>query len=602
MKNIKFKKFLSYKNLYWLYIFLIGLVFIFFVPPFQKADEHTHYERAQSLANGQFYCSSLKGFVLNNGEHNLVREMFFFEITQKYNEKFPKSVISLKKNNEVGEIEQGRSACSLNFFGYIPSSIGLLIGKPFDYPLLSFYFARVCSFLFFLYCFIFSLKILKNSSYKYILYFYGIIPIILHQVTSISYDVVHLSLLPLVFSLYIRLNEKNTYYKKYLYWFLVLLVLIILGKTGYYSLFILYFFIPKKNIAKTNLKYLQITFIFLLVYFLSIYFGHFLLTNNTTANTFIDPDIVNLTNMDLLKVRPILFFKILYDTTILMAPFYFESAIGVFAFLDYKLPYFIFYIYFLLFFYTCHKISELIDKKDESFSNIKCMFLISLIISTYFIIQLAIYLSWNVPGAAIIKGLQGRYLIFSIPFIMLCFANLYNNLKNNKAAKFFVLFCFFTIIFGSIYTSIYNRYYDYRQTFTNTEEIENKYNELILNNYKIDKIKIDSKKNFLINVDKNRKIGGFEMFYISNNKKIDTLYEYRLKDNDCNKELFRGYLDQSLIQKDGLYKVIFNKIIELKYNAVCLEIEPIGNLPDQNYIDILSSDSNLMLNVLYIRN
>lgn len=586
MKVVKLKDFVSYRTLYWTYIFLIGLVFIFLVPPFQKADEHTHYERAQSLANGQFYCSSTRGFVLNNGDHNLVREMFFFEITQKYNEKFPKSVISLKKNNEVGEIEQGSSACTLNFLGYIPNSFGLFVGKIFNYPLLSFYLSRVCGFLFFMCCFIFSLKIIKNISYKYILYFYGIIPMVLHQATAISYDVVQLSLVPLIFSLFIRLLQpENKNYNKL--FFCTILLIFVLVKPGYYPILLLFFLIPNQLKGRNIVK----SFLFCLLFFI-IFIVNFKFSNLSS---------VTKTNLQfsLLKQDPFYFLPVLINTTVKKMPFYFESMIGVFGFLDYKLSYFIFNIFYTLFIFVCYFISKKIDKKE--LVNNKNLFLIFIVFFTiYLLIHLAMYICCTLVAGDLINGVQGRYLLSFVPFLMVFLVSFFKNL-NNKFVK--ILFCFFIflIILGNSSYSIYMRYYDYSNTFSDSQQVDENI-ELMSKKDNFDKINIDSKKTFLINVNKDRKIGGFEMICNNENKKIELPYKYIIKDKDCDKKIFSGYFNQSLIQEQGVHKVIFNKIIKLEDNKICLEIEPIGNTPNRDYIKILSSDSKLMLNVLYIKN
>lgn len=73
-------------------ILLLGLVFTFAIPPFQKPDENVHFLRAVALSDGQFFCSSDENgngrFLIHQKYFDYITDVGTHRIAFNYNEKF----------------------------------------------------------------------------------------------------------------------------------------------------------------------------------------------------------------------------------------------------------------------------------------------------------------------------------------------------------------------------------------------------------------------------------------------------------------------------------------------------------------------------------
>lgn len=207
MKLIELKNIFSYKTLYWAYILILGFVFIFLVPPFQKPDSGFHYYNAYSvLSNGCVYNSGSDGYMnIPKDVYEFPDKLFKDKIAFHYQYKFPKSLLDNKYLSSSKEFVIFKKECvKFGLISYLPNIIGLKIGG--SNLLVGFYLSRLVGFLIFLCMLIVSINIV--GKYYPLVIAFSVIPMVIHQVTAVSYDSFHISLGLLSFSLYLYLRNN----------------------------------------------------------------------------------------------------------------------------------------------------------------------------------------------------------------------------------------------------------------------------------------------------------------------------------------------------------------------------------------------------------
>ncbi len=257
------------KKLVFIFIIINSLIFTFLVPPFQKPDEDAHFYRSVALSRGQFYC-----WVNNKNEKVVSIPRKFYELPQlfhteemKFNSdrKFTLNMSDLNKIQSMDSsemLEVKVPTCNVSYFiGYIPNTIGFLLAAPFDNLLVKFYFGRVAGFLFFILAFWYSLKIIPKP-FHLILYLYGALPMVLHQVTSYSYDVVLLSMVPLVFSFLVKAYAEKTTSIRNFWFYHLSIFLLLLAKPISVPLVLLHLLFPVSKISRNKKKLYKLNIIF----------------------------------------------------------------------------------------------------------------------------------------------------------------------------------------------------------------------------------------------------------------------------------------------------------------------------------------------------
>lgn len=262
-----------------LFIIINSLIFIFMVPPFQKPDEITHFFRTVALSTGQLFCENNsqgeKVFKIPKNLLDLPQLLRADEIKYNYSKKFFVRLSELQKYlNDINSSKKETSiGCSAYFIGFIPNSIGLIPAILFiKNPLVIFYTGRIAGFLFFLILFYYSLKIIPRP-FHIVLYLYGIIPMVLHQVSSYSYDVFLLSMTLLVFTYFVKVYSDKKVTQKDFIIYNSSILLLVLSKPFSITFIFLHLLFPFHKIPSKKKKYILISLLFFLIsLLLSIFF------------------------------------------------------------------------------------------------------------------------------------------------------------------------------------------------------------------------------------------------------------------------------------------------------------------------------------------
>lgn len=263
------------KLLVFLFILINSLIFTFVVPPFQKPDEDAKFYMTVALAQGQFSCH-LNG----KGEKvvSIPRKYYELPILFQTDElKFHadrKLSINLsevrKQIDNLGyEIVETNKGCLSYFVGFIPNTIGFLLAAPINDPIIQFYFGRVAGFILFILAFWYALKIIPKP-FHLILYLYGTLPMVLHQITAYNEDVLFLAMTPLVFSFLVKLYSEKIITMKHFLLYQVAIHLLVLAKPIAVPFIFLHLQFPRYLKSRSKNTFLKIGVIF---FFLSIFLG-----------------------------------------------------------------------------------------------------------------------------------------------------------------------------------------------------------------------------------------------------------------------------------------------------------------------------------------
>ncbi len=413
---------LSYQALFWAYVGAALLIFTFMVPPFQKSDEPAHWFRAVSLTNLNFVCAKnaegVYAFDMKRKYSDTPFMLHVWEVAFNYKSKF--NTAWLKEDFADPRFRQEvpvPEICNLPPPGYLPNSLGILAGKPFQNPLISFYLGRAAGALFFVAAIVLALRVVAER-YKLIVYFYAAIPMVLHQVGAISYDAVHLSLFPLVFAYLTRfLEEEGRIRPRDLIVFMFLIWWVINVRSfAYYGLILLFFVVPWRRVAGTMPEYLKVSGAFLgLAALTTAIMG----VTYLTESHLLTPDAFGIDASRQVRFaleHPWHFVAASYRTLTIAGDLLLREGVGVFGWIDYGFNFLPYYAVIVAAGVLWYYIAE---KDSLRVKPAQLLFLWAAMATTVGCLFLSLYAVWSPVGSGVVGGLQGRYFLGLLPFAML---------------------------------------------------------------------------------------------------------------------------------------------------------------------------------------
>lgn len=499
------------KRLLLLLVFLLGLVFVFLVPPFQKPDENRHYYQAVALAHGQFSCQQSKEdgvyLTLREDAYNFPAALKTDEIAHTPTYKFFSAQLQWFKTTRQVRLIKETSWCSWSFVGYLPAAVGIFLGQFSQSLLIEFYLARLMSFLCFFLAVVYALKRTPQPYQKW-LWFFTLIPMTLHQASAISYDATQLTMIPLMYMYVTHFLEESTRIprKRTIILFLLTLLVFVLAKPTSLSFFLLIFLIPKQK------KIFQMM-LFCLAIGLTLPFLRPL--HYPDLGSGVNPTL----QLAVVLHEPVYALRVFLHTIGIDTGDIITGLIGNFGWLDYQLQVGIYYLYLIAFGYLLARREKAVKPVPRS----TLLLLISCVALTYILTYLALYLSWSNVGANIITGVQGRYFLILIPWVG-CIATLLH-----KYVRLIAILGAIVLVMAVTH-AIYLRYWDYSHYGANDlEKAEgNKAMALTPTQYQV-KIPTENGKGV-----------GF-YFHLNAEPIKNSVYHYAIKSRDCGRTERIGY-------------------------------------------------------------
>jgi uncharacterized membrane protein len=411
-----------YQVLFYGYLAISLTAFIFLVPPFQKSDEPAHFWRTVSITNLQFACQRGEEgdyfFTMKRKWGNLDVVMRTWDVAFDSSLKFRREWLRADFSDPAFQEEvRIHRFCSLPVPGYLPNAAGLLLGKPFENPLIGFYLSRTFGALFFVAAVALSLRIAPEN-YRMLIYFYAALPTVLHQVSAVSYDVVQLSLFPLILAYMTRFaTDRDLVKPGHLLVFMGLLLWTVNVRLfAYYPLVLLYFLVRPWQVAPRVLSYLAVTAGFFLAVALTTGLAMLVYLPMAEDST---PENVNINAREqvrLVLTEPLTFVQASYSTLRVWGEGLMRETIGVFGWIDYTFIYVPYYVAVALagivLYYTASRDSPL-------FRPGQLAVLFGALSMTVGLLFLSLYAVWTPVGFDIVHGLQGRYFVGLMPFAVL---------------------------------------------------------------------------------------------------------------------------------------------------------------------------------------
>ena len=409
-----------FELLFAVYLAAALLIFAFLVPPFQKNDEPAHFHRTVSITNLDLFCAKDE-----NGEYYFEMKRKFaelpdvlhtFDVAFRYDSKFDRSWLhasfSDPKYNEPARVYR---FCALPVPGYFPNAVGVLLGKPFQNPLVSFYLGRLTGGMFFVVALIVSLRVIPER-YRPALFFYAALPTVLNQVTALSYDAAQLSLFPLILAYAARfcVDDRRLTIRDLVVYMLLLWWMINIRIVAYFPLLLLFLLLKPSMIADRFSRYALIATSYLSAATLSTaVFTAIYLPRATDSVP--DAGIDSHAQLRFVLHHPISFLDTSYETLRLYGEGLMRETIGVFGWVDHTLgwgPYYIAWFIAGIVFY------RLAERDVRVLDGWRILVLFAAIALTVGGLLFSLYAVWTPVGFKIVWGLQGRYFIGLLPLLM----------------------------------------------------------------------------------------------------------------------------------------------------------------------------------------
>lgn len=399
------------------YIILSLVCFTLLAPPFEKPDEYVHFIRALSVSKGVLFCKKER--------NNLVG------IEKKYID-LPKMLIALKDNSGdklviskyVSAIFKQNGSknnfnfdldplCSFPFISYIPHASILKLLSYFNISgLLSFFIGRIFITILSFFWFLLLFKKIYKDFRPMLLFIFGL-PMSLYQVSSYSYDAMHIMFGLTFFTFFIRIFVKKVIIASdQILLFISLIFLTTAKRIGYEFFLFFIFLLPVHKLARSKFLYvIKISFFLLLFALINFFFKQAALTD--FQQPFHSPLVNPQRQISFILYHPIDFLHMLLSTTSQKLDFYIQGVIGIFGWLEYGLDPVSYLLVGFLFLYIIYltKISNILK-----LSIAKLFFLLGILLLSYIYIVTSSYLFWTGVGESVADGVQGRYFLVLIPF------------------------------------------------------------------------------------------------------------------------------------------------------------------------------------------
>lgn len=436
---------------------VIGMLYSFIVPINAVPDEIAHFQSAYRISNKILFVRDTgnPGTTYMRKCDDVINDM-----GGRINEySYMEALSILKTPNERQLIE--REAREVDYFSivYLPSAIVISICRILNFnPIIMYMLGRIINLIIFVFLSYLGLKKMPigKSGFFVIL----MLPMVLHQGASYSADAIlnGLSFAFIGYAFYMLYSNNIT--KKDVIATIILAALLAPTKITYFPILFIAALIFKEKYKNTRKhKLILITFIFSIVFGI-VYANIGMVKSNVVApsangvNTLYDGKAGY--TMSFIFENPKKFIDILVNTIKVEKRYFFDTMFGSkLGPLNIILKRRIIVLFQLLFIVACF------NNKDSKINNLRMLekgLLFIIISSVTVLIETALFLAWTHYGSNVIEGIQGRYFLPILPFVMLLLRN--NNLQFKKDVsktivgatlilQYFALTNLFNIIIGS---------------------------------------------------------------------------------------------------------------------------------------------------------
>lgn len=245
-------------NLVYAYIILstiIGISFLFLIPPFNVPDEPEHFIKSYKLLD--------KNAINDNGHAKMDSNLYYFitdykytsmDFSVKYNGKnYLNSFFNLDNNEDNSYTYSYTNTKKASILPYLPSALIIMIGKPILPPLFLLIFSRAINLILSIIICYHTLKIAPH--FKKIFFIIMLLPIFIQQSAGVNMDWLTNSVSLFIISYIMKLIyiNKSINLRNIIFLFILGFILSFC-KFGLFPIIFLIFLIPNKKMENTKLK------------------------------------------------------------------------------------------------------------------------------------------------------------------------------------------------------------------------------------------------------------------------------------------------------------------------------------------------------------
>jgi len=446
-------------------LLLFGLLCVFITPPFQMADEDSHFKRAYTVAVVDLIPQANQhgelGFYLPKAIMDFEASYRYMkaDTTQKFNYQQYYAATTTAVNYSE-KVFSEFSTVETNPLLYLPQAFAMVFFKSLIYfcslgkaelitPISYMYAGRIGNLLFFIFCAYTAIKLIPF--YKRVLFLIVCMPMTLGLVSSMSYDCMVIGICILFVSLVFHLafnKQPENIEKKHIIILCILSFMLIELKQVYFPLILIFLLIPKEKFFnfKTRITY------FILISFSGIV-SYLIWSVMSQIHGDLSEKGSSGEQLAFIINHPIQYIEVILRTFYQLSFFYTNSFIGNLGWLDTNFPPTFIYLYclFILLFAVIDGTSN-IKVTIKQKLTILATFIISVLL-----IETGLYLTWTSKpeiggvGYPTVSGVQGRYFIpIMILFLMIFYNNklsIHHKINREELSdSILVTFCMFSSI------------------------------------------------------------------------------------------------------------------------------------------------------------
>lgn len=404
----------------------IGMMYAIYMIPTFVPDENVHLYRAYQISIGNFIE---KRENQNDASVEIPTNIYESTIDNNRETKYGDVYSNIFGNNDYSKTTSvqnyAQNYCPIL---YIFSSFGLFIGRIMQLnPYITLYLAKIFNFISFLVLGYYTIK--KIPFGKLLVLAYFMMPMMLHQATSISADSLSNSV-PLFFIAYtlqlLKRKETMNLKEEILYYFLIAVIAV--AKTVYMPLaFLSLLFIGNNNYSKTKkTRIILISTITSVV--ISAGWYMFGMISYPDPRGYISEHGINGTEqIKYILSNPIEYAKVLYHTLDEKLESYVFSLVGSnLGWLNIGVK-----TITITGFIVLVVGAPFLSKHEKTLNNKERLWIGLIFLGTVLFILTALYVGWTSVGSGMVEGIQGRYFIpiVILPLLCLCIKEKYIEFK-----------------------------------------------------------------------------------------------------------------------------------------------------------------------------
>ncbi|MDC1067810.1 DUF2142 domain-containing protein [Candidatus Kapabacteria bacterium] len=414
----------------WMFValaFIFGLMFVYQNPPFHSNDEDRHFLKAYNVAHNGFYDelspdSTMIGGLLPKNLYTVVNQFqgFPYQNGKKMSQKMVDDLSKVPLNKKDSEFKHNRSY-STPFWAYLPHAISIKLSGNAN-PVNLGYAARIGGLMFYILCMFFIIR--NTPVFKSIFMLFGLMPMTLYQASSVTYDTLLIVCTFAVLSMFLRysLVDNVKFGFKQLIYLFILVFLIRTTKQGYFFLPFIMLLLPRNKLS-SNLMYILILAVCILGFFsldlLNSTFNGELSSGLKKGYAFQKDFKFGLAERQSEMLGNITgTLGTLYQNILHFRQDWLSGILGKFGYSYSKMP----QIFYQLNGLVLIAVASLAGKSKYPINNTTKYIVSALGLLSCGIIIAGFY-GFSPIGANMIFGLQGRYFLPMIPFVLLMFYN-----------------------------------------------------------------------------------------------------------------------------------------------------------------------------------